>query len=108
MSEVDKSRKRQKTGGRAAGVVNRKTAEVQKMVAETGMTPLEYLLMVMRDVGGEPKERINAAVAAAPYVHAKLSTVDLKAELTGTVKHEHSLRPKLTRQEWLDSLAVKS
>lgn len=88
MSEVENSTKRKKTGGRAAGVVNKKTAEVQKMVAETGITPLEYLLMVMRDPGGEPKERINAAVAAAPYVHAKLSTVDVKSEHSGKVIFE--------------------
>ncbi len=105
MSEIETNRKRKKTGGRPPGGVNKKTAEVQKMVAESGITPLEYLLTVMRDAGGEPRERINAAIAAAPYVHAKLSTVDLKAEVSGTLKHEHSQRPKLTRSEWLASLA---
>lgn len=105
MSVIEISRKRKKTGGRAPGSPNKKTAAVQKMVAESGITPLEYLLTVMRAPEAEPRERINAAIAAAPYVHAKLSTVDLKAEVSGTLKHEHSLRPKLTRAEWLASLA---
>lgn len=106
MSVIEISRKRKKTGGRAAGVVNKKTAEVQKQVADSGMTPLEYMLEVMRDLANEPRERLSAAQAAAPYVHAKLSTIDLKADLKAEVKIDHSLRPKLTRQEWLDSIAV--
>ena len=110
MSGIEKIPKKTKGGvrinsGRKPGSPNKKTAEVQRQVAESGITPLEYLLTVMRDAGGEPRERINAAIAAAPYVHAKLSTVDLKAELTGTLKHEHSQRPKLSREEWLASLA---
>lgn len=87
MSTIEKIPSKTKGGarinsGRKPGSPNKKTAEVQKRIAETGITPLDYLLMVMRDPGGEPKERINAAVAAAPYVHAKLSAIDL----SGSVK----------------------
>ena len=63
--------------GRKAGSPNKKTAEVQKHVQETGITPLEYMLQVMRDPGEDPKARLGAAQAAAPYVHAKLSSVEL-------------------------------
>ena len=85
MSEIETNRKRKKTGGRPPGGTNKKTAALQKMVAESGITPLEYLLTVMRAPEAEPRERMNAAIAAAPYVHAKLSTVDVKSEHSGQV-----------------------
>ena len=93
MSSIEKIPKKTKGGarinsGRKPGSPNKKTAEVQKQVAESGITPLEYLLTVMRDISGEPRERINAAIAAAPYVHAKLSTVDVKSEHSGKVVFE--------------------
>lgn len=40
-------------------------------VLGVGMTPLEYMLMVMRDEGADPMRRDRMAVAAAPYAHAK-------------------------------------
>lgn len=70
-----------KTGGRKAGTPNKRTAELQSAVEESGLTPLEYLLSVMRNEINEQKERMAAAVAAAPYVHAKLSSVE--ATVTG-------------------------
>jgi hypothetical protein len=79
-SKVETSRK--KTGGRVAGTPNRKTAEVQAQVAASGMTPLNYMLHVMRDDGADEKRRDAMAAAAAPYVHAKLSSIDLKADVT--------------------------
>lgn len=71
--------------GRKAGSPNKKTAELQKAIADSGLTPLEYLLSVMRNVEEEPRARLNAALGAAPYVHAKLSSVDLAATHSGTV-----------------------
>lgn len=44
--------------------------------------PLDYLLTIMRDIDKPQDERVDAAKAAAPYVHAKLSNVDMKAEVT--------------------------
>jgi len=46
------------------------------MIANSGLTPLEYLLSVMRTSGDEGA-RIDAAKAAAPYVHPKLANVEL-------------------------------
>jgi len=73
--------------GRKAGVPNKRTAALQAAVESTGITPLEYMLQVMRD-SSDPKERLNAAVSAAPYVHAKLSSVEMNAKVT---THEASL-----------------
>lgn len=35
------------------------------------LTPLDYLLEVMRDIGQDERTRIQAAQLAAPYVHSK-------------------------------------
>ena len=53
-------------------------------VAAEGITPLDYLLGILRDEDQEQVARVHAAIAAAPYVHAKLSssTVDLDAKPT--------------------------
>lgn len=74
--------------GRKAGVPNKRTAALQAAVESTGVTPLEYMLQVMRDEAHDPKERLNAAVSAAPYVHAKLSSIELNANVA---THEASL-----------------
>lgn len=57
--------------------------------APPALTPLEYLLSVLRDPGRPEKERFEAAKAAAPYVHARLSSVDHSGEVHLT--HEDAL-----------------
>jgi hypothetical protein len=39
--------------------------------------PLDFLLATMRDEGNDFATRLNAAKAAAPYVHAKLASVEV-------------------------------
>ena len=63
--------------GRKPNTPNKRTAEIQQAVEQSGLTPLEYMLHVMRNEGFETRDRMTAAVAAAPYVHAKLSSVEL-------------------------------
>lgn len=63
--------------GRPKGSKNKKTVEQIATVAATGMTPLEYLTSVYQDVSADESRRIDAAKAAAPYVHAKLATIEL-------------------------------
>ncbi len=64
-----------KSGGRSKGVRNRKSERGKGAAERTGVTPLDFLLKVMRN----PKEpmyvRIDCAKAAAPYVHPRLSTI---------------------------------
>ena len=62
--------------GRKPGTPNRATAERQREIAATGETPLEYLIRVMRDTTADYERRDKAASAAAPYVHAKLASVE--------------------------------
>ena len=46
------------------------------MYKRQGLTPLDYLLSVMRDEALERDARVDAAKAAAPYVHARLAAVE--------------------------------
>lgn len=62
--------------GRKPGAPNKATARQRRAVEESGLTPLEYLLSVMRDETVPRVARVDAANKAAPYVHAKLATVD--------------------------------
>lgn len=53
-------------------------SEVPPEVRETSdLSPLDFLLSIVRDRGADEKLRIQAASIAAPYVHAR------KAEATG-------------------------
>lgn len=53
---------------------NRLTNEERRLLAEdaNGLTPLQFLLSVMRDEAYDIPERIDAAKAAAPYIHRRM------------------------------------
>jgi hypothetical protein len=68
--------------GRKPGVRNKKTAEVIQAVEETGETPLQYMLRVMRDREADENRRDSMAASAAPYVHPKLANLNHSGELT--------------------------
>jgi hypothetical protein len=70
-----------KTGGRRKGTPNRATAAVAAAVAEAGLTPLAYLLTVMRDEAQPTEIRLDAARAAAPFVHPRLAAVSVSAQI---------------------------
>ena len=87
MPDPKSKRGGQRTGaGRKPGAINRATAAARDMAEATGVTPLEFMLQVMRDDGAERSERLDMAKAAAPYVHARLSSVEAKVEVTEQVE----------------------
>jgi hypothetical protein len=49
------------------------------MVETGGLSPLAYLLRVMRDETETPARRMDAAKTAAPFVHPKLATMDVQS-----------------------------
>ena len=57
--------------GRPKGAKNKATAAREAEIAASGMTPLDYMLAVLRDEDADDKDRMWAAVAAAPYLHPK-------------------------------------
>lgn len=62
--------------GRPAGAVTKRTRECAEAAIDDGLTPLEYMLQVLRDETQEQKKRMWAAEKAAPYIHAKLASVE--------------------------------
>ncbi|MEM9376188.1 MAG: hypothetical protein AAGA72_08195 [Pseudomonadota bacterium] len=62
--------------GRKKGSANKLDQEARKKAADSGMLPLEFMLNLMQDEEQDFGVRFDAAKAAAPYVHAKLSSVD--------------------------------
>lgn len=64
--------------------------EAREKAAEGGLMPLDYMLEVLRDVKAEPSARMDAAKAAAPYVHAKLASIEHRGglEVTSRTKEE--------------------
>lgn len=76
-----------KTGGRQKGTPNKVTADRQSEIAASGLTPLDYIISVMRDESNPTDLRLDAANKAAPFVHPKLSSIDLEAthDITDTM-----------------------
>jgi hypothetical protein len=67
---------RTKTGGRQKGVANKRTQQFQAAVADSGLTPLQYMLAVLRDETADPERRDEMAKAAAPYIHPRLASIE--------------------------------
>jgi hypothetical protein len=63
-----------KTGGRRKGSLNKKTILRAQTAENLGLSPLEFLLSVVRDETRDIAVRLDAAKCAAPYVHARLQT----------------------------------
>lgn len=61
--------------GRKRGAHNKASIARQKQVAASGITPLDYMLTVMRNPKADKSRRDEMAKAAAPYVHPKLASV---------------------------------
>lgn len=78
-------------GGARKGAGNKKGAKRQVTEeaikrAAAGETPLEYMLKVMRDSTQSDDRRDRMAVGAAPYVHAKLSSMEHKGDPENPVR----------------------
>jgi len=72
--------------GRKPGVPNKRTAEKMAEVEASGLTPLDYMLSILRDANAGDDKRMWAAEKAAPYIHAKLSAVEHKGALEVTTQ----------------------
>jgi hypothetical protein len=74
--------------GRKPGSQTRVDRELrERALADAQETPLEYMLRIMRDSGVDPGRRDDMAKAAAPYVHAKLASVEHGGPNGGAIKH---------------------
>lgn len=84
--------------GRKPGSANVRTREIADRAAAEGLTPLEYLIELMRKpypdaasaevMAAYDSMRMDAARAILPYMHPRLGTIDAPAnigELSGTL-----------------------
>jgi len=71
--------------GRKKGTPNRATAAKVAEIAASGLTPLDFMLGVMRDEDRPFPDRLDAAKSAAPYVHPKLAAVEHSGSMDVTV-----------------------
>jgi hypothetical protein len=68
--------------GRKPGAITKIDHEARAKAMVSGETPLDYMLRVMRDQSAESSRRDDMAKAAAGYVHARLSSAEVKSETT--------------------------
>jgi hypothetical protein len=101
--------------GRKPGSVTRIDAEARQRAAAGGMMPLDYLLAIMRDESEHKRERLDAAKAAAPYCHARLTSTELsgpsgepvlvrttnKLDISGMSEAESAVSKTILRMEQL-------
>jgi hypothetical protein len=74
-SSDERTGRGERRGGRKKGARNKRTL-AQIALAQGLETPLDYLLAVMRDETADIDRRMECAVAAAPYMHAKLKAIE--------------------------------
>lgn len=82
-----------KTGGRKKGTVNKVTAQRAAQIAASGLTPLEYMLKILRSKKSSDDAKMWAAEKAAPYCHHRLSTTELTGKDGGSVKFIYQNMP---------------
>ena len=83
--------------GRKTGSVAKIDHAARKTAHAGGITPLEFLLAIMRDDTENRGARLDAAKAAAPYCHAKVSAAS-NVNISGTQRLEVSWLPP-TKEE---------
>lgn len=96
MPEIEKNQRKsnapgrggaRKGAGRKPGSATKRTREIADRAVEEGITPLEFMLKIMRTEASDSIEdervrqsimemRFEAAKAAAPYVHPRLAAIE--------------------------------
>ncbi len=79
-----------KGAGRPRGSRNVKTREIAKAATQSGLSPLDYMLKIMRDKKCETDRRDKMAVACAPFIHPRLAVtqIDMTAEVVAQTRAE--------------------
>jgi hypothetical protein len=62
-----------RTKGRKHRTANRKTRQKIEAIEASGLTPLDYMLAVMRETRASPARGDAMAIAAAPLVHPPIT-----------------------------------
>lgn len=75
--------------GRKKGGKNTRTREIAMALKKQGITPLEYMLKIMRDTKQPADRRDDMARASAKFIHPTLQAVEMSGGVT--VKHEDAI-----------------
>jgi hypothetical protein len=73
---------KQPNAGRKKGVPNKASIRRQAQIRSTGITPLDFMISILRNEDATPEDRKWAAQTAAPYVHPRLSSIEANAKLS--------------------------
>lgn len=76
--------------GRKPGSPNKRSALIAQEAAAEGITPLTYMLIVLRNENEDGERRMWAAEKAAPYIHPRLAAIEHSGDMTLT--HEEALK----------------
>lgn len=68
--------------GRKPGAAAKKVREAADRLSADGLTPLDYMMGVLRGTMDYDEVRFAAAEKAAPYIHPRLSSVEAKVTQT--------------------------
>lgn len=92
--------------GRPKGARSKLQTEITKRAVASGITPLEVMMQAMREAydAGDMSAAAGYAEKAAPYCHARLSSVEQKSEVRVTYAVEVPLVAP-TVDEWLTNRA---
>ena len=91
--------------GRPKGSGNKFTKDISEML-EDSQSPLEYMLSIMNNTDNDQRERLDAAKAAAPYIHARIAYIDMNVE-TESIRHVINAEP-MSEDEFNDKYCVES
>jgi hypothetical protein len=84
--------------GKPKGATAKRTLKAVEKALAIGITPLEVMLMAMKDAldRDDLKEASNFAKDAAPYCHAKLQATTVSGDPNAPIKHDvtHNLPPE--------------
>lgn len=72
--------------GRPKGSQNKASIERQAAIAASGLTPLDFMLQIMRDENKPDGLRASMARDAAPYVHPRLAAIEHTGKGGGPVE----------------------
>ena len=89
--------------GRPKGSGNKFTKDISEIL-EDNQSPLEYMLSVMNNTDNDQRERLDAAKAAAPYIHARIAHIEVKTDLEN-VQRVINAQP-MTRDEYNEKYCV--
>jgi hypothetical protein len=68
--------------GRKKGSLSKRTTAIAEDLTATHQSPLEFLISIYTNPKISRQERMQAAIAACPYVHSKLSSMIPKEKIS--------------------------